>query len=84
VKLEPSTVNLRQYDGTPSSVRGEITVNVQKGEQNLSGRFVVVDHAKDQLPLLGRDWLSKVRLDWTKLFSKMQSKKGRRGILRRI
>ena len=74
VKLEPSTVNLSQYNGTPSSVRGEITVNVQKGEQNLSGRFVVVDHAKDQLPLLGRDWLSKVRLDFSVKCSPNQSR----------
>ena len=74
VKLEPSTVSLRQYDGTPLSVRGEIMLNVQKGEQNLSGRFVVVDHVKDQLLLLGRDWLNRVRLDWTKFFSNMQSK----------
>jgi len=63
VKLEPSTVSLHQYDGTPLSVRGEIMPNVKKRQQNLSGRFVVVDHVKGQLPLLGRDWLSRVRLE---------------------
>ena len=30
VKLEPSTVSLHQYDGTPLSVWGEIILNVQK------------------------------------------------------
>ena len=74
VKLEPSTVSLRQYDGTPLSVSGEIMLNVQKGGQRLSGRFVVVDHVRNQLPLLGRDWLSRIRLDWTRLFSTMHPK----------
>ena len=74
IKLEPSTISLRQYDGTPLLVRGEITLNVQKAEQNLSGRFVVVDNVTNQLPLLGRDWLRRARLDWTRLFSGMQLK----------
>ena len=60
VKLEPSAVSLHQYDGTPLSVQGEIMLNVQKGEQNLVGRFVVVDNVNNQLPLLGRDWLGRV------------------------
>ena len=74
VKLEPSTISLRQYDGTPLSVRGEITLKVQKAEQSLSGRFVVVDNVRNQLPLLGRDWLRRVRLDWTNLLSGTQMK----------
>ena len=74
VKLEPSTVSLHQYDGTPLSVSGEIMLNVQKGGQHLSGRFVVVDHVRNQLPLLGRDWLSRIQLDWTRLFSTMHPK----------
>ena len=54
-KLEPSTISLRQYDGTPLSVRGKITHNVQTAEQNLFGRFVVIGNVRSQLPLLGRD-----------------------------
>ena len=72
VKLEPSGVSLHQYDGTPLSVWGEIILNVQKAEQNLVGRFVVVDNVNNQLPLLGRDWLGRVRLNWTKILSDMQ------------
>ena len=73
VKLEPSTISLHQYDSTPLSVRGEITLTVQKADQNLLGRFVVVDNVRNQLPLLGRDWLQRVKLDWTRLFSGIQS-----------
>ena len=56
----------------PPCLRGETILNVQKGEQNLVGRFVVVDNVNNQLPLLGRDWLGRVRLNWTKIFSDMQ------------
>ena len=71
VKLEPSTISLRQYDGTPLSVRGEITLTVQKADQNLSGRFVVVDNVRNQLPLLGSNWLQRVKLDWTRLYNQL-------------
>ena len=74
VKLEPSKISLRQYDGTPLAVRGEITLSVQTADHNLSGRFVVVGNVRNQLPLLGRDWLRRVKLDWTNLFSSMQLK----------
>ena len=37
------------------------------GEQSVAGSFVIVDIKNDQLPLLGRDWLLRLRLEWTKL-----------------
>ena len=40
---------------------------MSKGEQAVSGRFVIVKNADSQLPLLGPDWLCKLRLDWPKL-----------------
>ena len=46
--VEPPTISLSQCDGTPLSVRGEITLNVQTAEQNLLGRFVVVDNVRNQ------------------------------------
>ena len=73
VKLQPSTVKLRQYDGTPLSVKGEIEVTVQKGQQTQMGAFVLVENADGQLPLLGRDWLYKLRLNWLELLGMSRS-----------
>ena len=66
--LQPSTVSLRQYDGTALPTKGEIEVTVSHNGQEVQGRFVIVGNADAQLPLLGRDWLYKLRLDWPKLF----------------
>ena len=66
VLLCPSTVRLHQYDGTTLPTKGEIEVVVttDHNQQSITGKFVIVDIPIDQLPLLGRDWLLKLRLDW--------------------
>ena len=69
ITLQPSSVVLRQYDGTVLPTKGELTVVVTHGEQRVTGKFVVVENADRQLPLLGRDWLYNLRLDWPKLIS---------------
>ena len=68
VKLQPSTVKLHQYDGTPLSVKGEIEVTVQKGQHTQKGTFVLVDNAD-----VGRDWLAKIRLNWSELLDMSRS-----------
>ena len=67
VPLCPSTVRLHQYDGSILPTKGEIEVMVSTNQQTTTGKFVIVDITNDQLPLLGRDWLLKLRLDWPKL-----------------
>ena len=47
--------------------KDEIEVVVSTNQQTITGKFVIVDITNDQLPLLGRDWLLKLRLDWPKL-----------------
>ena len=47
--------------------KGEIDVVISSEQQTVAGKFVIVDITNDQLPLLGRDWLLKLRLDWPKL-----------------
>ena len=65
--IHPSSVTLRQYDGTVLPTVGEIMVTVSHGQQVINGSFIIVENADTQLPLLGRDWLYQLRLDWTKL-----------------
>ncbi|KAL5479489.1 hypothetical protein EMCRGX_G023016, partial [Ephydatia muelleri] len=68
ITLHPSSVVLRLYDGSVLPTKGEVLVEVKQGSQQATGRFVVVDNADFQLPLLGRDWLGKLRLNWQELF----------------
>ena len=48
-------------------MKGEIKVVASTGEQSVAGSFIIVDIKNEQLPLLGRDWLLQLRLDWSKL-----------------
>jgi len=56
VRLQPSSVVLQQYDGTVLPTKGELSVEVTYAEQRVTGRFIMVENADRQLPLLGRDW----------------------------
>ena len=65
--IHPSPVTLRQYDVTVLPTVGEVMVTVSLDQQVINGSFIIVENADTQLPLLGRDWLYQLRLDWTKL-----------------
>ena len=69
VLLCPTTVRLHRYDGTTLPTKGEIKVVVttDHDQQSITGKFVIVDIPNDQLLLLGREWLLKLRLDWPAL-----------------
>ena len=62
-----STVRLYQYDGSVLPTKDEIVVEVSTNLQSMTGKFVVVGITNEQLPLLGRDWLLKLKLNWPKL-----------------
>ena len=63
--LQKSTITLRTYSGEQLSVKGSMAVDVQYKDQKAHLQLVV---ATGQGPsLLGRDWLSKIRIDWTEL-----------------
>eukprot|EP00731_Ephydatia_muelleri_P032647 Em0024g191a len=67
VNLQPTSIVLRQYDGTILPTLGELRARVSIENQSAEGCFIVVENADKQLPLLGRDLLCKLRLDWSKM-----------------
>ena len=65
--IQPVGVILRNYSGEKIRVVGKITVPVKYGNQEHILDLIVVE---GNLPaLFGRDWLSKIRVDWRNVFS---------------
>ena len=63
--IKPSNVKLRTYMGEGIPVDGAIEVDVSYQDQKAHLNLLVV--AGNGPSLMGRDWLSHVKLDWTKL-----------------
>ena len=63
--LQESAITLRTYSGEQLSIKGTLAVDVQYKDQKASLQLVVATGRGPSL--LGRDWLSKIRLDWTEL-----------------
>ena len=66
-QLHPSMVKLRTYTGEEIPVVGELSVKVQCQGQVEQLPLVVV--AGDGPSLLGRDWLAKLKLDWSTILA---------------
>ncbi|KAF0310994.1 hypothetical protein FJT64_018148 [Amphibalanus amphitrite] len=79
LEVRPSVMQLRSFTGQPVPVRGEATVDVLYGGQRRR-LDVVVSSQLGHRPLLGRDWLQVIRLDWRSLFqvSEVGGASGRR------
>ncbi|XP_049520930.1 uncharacterized protein LOC125944458 [Dermacentor silvarum] len=65
--VEPTTVKLRTYTGALVGPQGVSSVNVQHGDHSAILPLYVVDHKGP--PLLGREWLHAVRLEWAKIWN---------------
>ena len=65
--LAPCTSQLKTYSGAVLPVAGEIMVDVKYQGQS-SELPLVVAEIKNQPPVLGRNWLSVIRLNWKELF----------------
>ena len=62
IRIRKTTVVLRTYTSEVIPVRGEVQVNVTYGEQK---KLLTLNVTKQEGPcLLGREWLTSIRLDW--------------------
>ena len=68
--LQSANNKLRTYTGENIEVLGVANVDVSFQEQNHNLQLLVV--AGDGPSLLGRDWLSKIRLNWAELYHTQQ------------
>ena len=62
MSLEKSSLRLRTYTGEVMAVLGETTAQMKYGDQHCTMSLTVV--AGSGPCLLGRDWLSQLKLDW--------------------
>ncbi|XP_062502906.1 uncharacterized protein LOC134179903 [Corticium candelabrum] len=65
VKLQKSRVKLQTYSGERLTVRGK--ASIRYGNQTAREKMVVVE-VQNKPAVLGRNWLSQIRLDWHMLF----------------
>ena len=64
--LSKSKVVLKTYSGKRFQVLGEVQLTVQyQGQSAKLKEFIV---KRNNLALLGRDWLTKSKLDWSRIF----------------
>ena len=71
-KLQPCQTKLTNYSGVDIPVMGQVEVQVKvkasaTSEATLGLPLVIVQGSGETL--LGRNWLSKIRLDWARIFS---------------
>ncbi|XP_075730266.1 uncharacterized protein LOC142772051 [Rhipicephalus microplus] len=63
--LEPCSLKLKTYGGTPLTVKGKLNVSVEhNGQHKQLSLIVVKTNESTNTMLLGRDWLSALKLDW--------------------
>ena len=63
--LLESDITLRTYSGEQLAIKGTLKVDVQYKDQNAQLQLVVATGKGPSL--MGRDWLTRIRLDWTEL-----------------
>ena len=61
---------LRSYSGDKLDLLGELQVSVKYGAQTITLPLVVVVVVKgSKVPLLGRNWLEHIKLNWSEVFT---------------
>ena len=69
--LNKSNIRLRTYSGEFLKVLGSITVDVAYENQNEQLPIIVIEG--EGPTLLGKNWLTKIRLNWNKLVHKVEA-----------
>ena len=67
--LRPVNKTSHTNTGTPLDTAGQILVDVEYNDQQVTLPLLLVRAKKYASPLLGRAWMTKIRLDWKNLFS---------------
>ena len=67
--LRPVNKSFHAYTGTPLDIAGQVLVDVEHNNQQLTLPLLIVRAKKYASPLLGRAWMTKIRLEWKNLFS---------------
>lgn len=66
VPKEPCNLKLRMYGGNSLTVTGKLSVPVEYNAQRKTLPLIVVKAPGGNItPLLGRDWLEELKLDWS-------------------
>ena len=63
--LMPSNTRLRAFRGHPLNVQGQLMAQLKYQDQSADVLLLVVEGSGPSL--FGKDWLSRVRLDWTEI-----------------
>ena len=67
--LRPVERSFHAYAGTLLDIAGQILVDVEHNDQHATLPLLVVRAERYAPPLLGRSWMTKIRLDWRNLFT---------------
>ena len=67
LKLDHSDVMLRTYNNEPIEHVGRLTCDVNYNGQSAQLSALIVKG--DKMPLLGRDWITVLKLDWANIFT---------------
>ena len=67
--LRPVNKSFLAYTGTPLDIAGQVLVDVEHNDQQMTLPLLIVRAKKYAPPVIGRAWMTKIHLDWKNLFS---------------
>ena len=67
--LRPVNKSFHAYTSMLLDIAGQVLVDVEHNDQQMTLPLLIVQAEKYAPPLLGKAWMTKIRLDWKHLFS---------------